>query len=248
MTTNVFCKKNNVLASDSRWSYRPLDDGVAVTRAIAFVDNAGYDKMAFDIDTGYMFAGPLDVIAKWREWALSPNQQIMPRPAVAPDFAVCMTDLTSGDIFMEHGQKVSDTFCRMAGTGAKHAYECWAVNQDAMRAVESAAKADVFSGGNVKFLMDGGRSHNLDFSVPVGAIRDEFLKRGMVMYIDERKAIPVHEAAKNDPRIGNLLDAVIKGQLSAEAPSGLDPVVWTPSDEKRLDDALAARAARRAAR
>jgi hypothetical protein len=247
MTTNVFCKKNNVLASDSRWSYR-VDDRVSVTRAVAYIDNTGYDKMALDIDTGYMFAGPLEVIAKWREWALSPNQQILPRPAVAMDFAVCMTDLESGEIFMEHGQKVSDTFCRMAGTGAKPAYECWAVNYDARRAVVSASKTDVFSGGDVKFLMECGTSHNLDFSIPVTSIRDAFLKRGMVMYTADRNPIPVQEAAQNDPRIKSLLDGVQKGQISAEAPSGLDPVVWTPADEKRLDEALAARAARRAAR
>jgi hypothetical protein len=221
---------------------------VGVTQAVAYVDNTCYDKMAFDIDTGYMFAGPLDVIAKWREWALSPNQQVLPRPAVATDFAVCMTDLESGEIFMEHGQKVSDTFCRMAGTGAKPAYECWAVNQDARRAVVSAANIDVFSGGDVKFLMDRGTTHNLDFSVPVNSIRDEFLKRGMVMYIADRKPIPVQDAAQQDPRIKSLLDGVQKGQISAEAPSGRDPVVWTPGDEKRLDDALAERARRRAAR
>jgi hypothetical protein len=106
----------------------------------------------------------------------------------------------------------------------------------------------VFSGGKVKYLMDRGGTHNLDFSTPATSIRDEFLKRGMVMYIADRKPVPVDEAAQNDPRIKGLLERVQKGQIQAEAPNGLDPVVWTPSDEKRLDDALAARAARRAAR
>ena len=40
-------------------------------------------------------------------------------------------------------------------------------------------------------------------------------------------------------------DKIKVGQLSAEAPSGYDPVVWTPADELRLDSALAKRAAHR---
>lgn len=246
MTTNVYCKKHNVLASDSRWSFRAIDDKIQSTVAVAFVDNTGYDKIAFDGDTGYMFAGPGLVIDKWREWALSPNQSVIPRPAVEADFAICMTDLESGEILMEHGQKISDTNCRMAGTGAKPAYECWSVNEDAKRAVVSATKQDMLSGGDVKFLGGVGVKHNLDFSVPFRSIRDQFLVKGMVMYIASPQAlIPLAQAAQNDPRIQDLVNRVKAEQMSAEAPSGFDPVIWTPADEARLDDALAKRTQRR---
>jgi hypothetical protein len=216
---------------------------------VAYVDDTGFDKMAFDEDTGYMFAGPGPVIDEWRKWALSPNQSLMKRPAVATHFAVCMTDLTTGEILLEHGQKVSDALCRMAGTGAQPAYECWAVNGDAQRAVVSATRKDPLSGGEVKFLSHAGSKHNLNFSVPFSSIKDQFLQKGMVMYIASSQApIPIAEAAKNDPRIKQLVDQVDKGQSAAEAPSGYDPVIWTPADEARLDEALAKRAARRLAK
>jgi len=68
----------------------------------------------------------------------------------------------------------------------------------------------------------------------------------MVIYITQPQvSVPIETASKNDPRIQNLVDQIRKDQLSAEAPNGFDPVVWTPSDEARLDAALAKRAAKR---
>lgn len=248
MTTNVFCKKKNVLASDSRWSFR-IDDKLSTTLVIAYVDDTGYDKIALDEDTGFIFAGPGHAIDRWRTWALSPNQALLPRPPVETDFAICMTDLESGDILMEHGQKISDEFCRTAGTGAFPAYECWKVNFDAKTAVESAKKVDLSSGGDVKFLSCGDRKHNLSFAASFDSIAAQFLHKGMVMYpASSHNAVPIAQAANDDPRVASLVSKVKSGQASAEAPSGLDPVVWTPADEARLDEALAARAARRAAR
>lgn len=247
MTTNVFCIKNNTLASDSRWSYR-IDDHVAITKVIAYVDDTGYDKIARDEDTGYIFAGPGVVIDAWRQWVQSPIQALIKRPDVSTDFAICMTDLATGEILMEHGQKVSDTLCRTAGTGAHPAYECWKQNFDAKTAVESAKKKDISSGGEVKFLQGCG-ANNLSADVPFAQIQQHFLQRGMVMYIaTSQKAVPAAEAAVSDPRVASLISKIQSGQASAEAPSGLDPVVWTPADEARLDEAIAARAARRAAK
>lgn len=247
MTTNVFCIKSNMLASDSRWSYKELDDRINTTYAIAYVDDTGYDKIAFDEDTGYIFAGPGETIDKWRTWALSKNQSVMQRPAVANNFAVCMTDLATAEIIMEHGQKISDEFCRTAGTGAKPAYECWTTNGNARRAVDSAKMLDHFSGGDVKFLCGTTRKNNLDFSATFSSIAQQFLNKGMVMYpASPNPPIPIVQAANDDPRIRALVDKVKLDQLSAEAPSGFDPVVWTPADEQRLDAALAKRAERRA--
>lgn len=244
MTTNVFCKKNNVLASDSRWSYRLDRDGIPSTQAIAYVDDAGFDKIAFDEDTGFLFAGPGDVIEQWRKWVAHPA---VTRPAVALNFAICMTDLATGDILMEHGQKVVAEQCRAAGTGAKDAYDCWVVNGDARRAVASAIKFDRLSGGSVKFLNGSDRENNVDPSVDFSSVATEFLKRGMVMYptSSSSKEVALAEAAKDDPRIAELVRKVAANQLAAEAPSGYDPVVWTPADEARLDEALALRAKKR---
>ncbi len=59
-------------------------------------------------------------------------------------------------------------------------------------------------------------------------------------------AIPIGQAAQQDPRIKDLVERVKVGAVSATALSGFDPVVWTPADHARLDQALEDRAKRRA--
>jgi hypothetical protein len=249
VTTNVFDKAKNVLASDSRWSYELKSDGSPAPIAVAYVDDTGYDKIAYDIDTGYLFAGDGLLIDKWRTWALSDIQVMLQRPPVTDGFAICMTDLETGDVIYEHGQQVIDTYCRMAGTGYRGAYECWVKNGDAKKAVVSAAKKDYFSGGEVKFLNGFDRKNNLSFASSFSSIKDQFLVKGMVMYTTPfQSPIPLEQAAAKDTRIADLIQNVKMGALSAGAPSGYDPVVWTPSDVARLDEALENRAKRRAAR
>jgi hypothetical protein len=250
MTTNVFCKKSNVLASDSRWSFKITDQigdtEIRSTAAIAYVDDTGYDKICYDRDTGYIFAGPGLVIESWKNWVASPDQDSIKRPAVALDFSMCMVDLESSEIIDEHGQKVRDTNCRMAGTGAKHAYSCWAVNQNAELAVKSAIKSDFFSGGEVKTLHGSNISKSrISLSLDFSLINQQFLQRGKVMYASNQHTIPLSQAAMNDPRIQSLVNRVASGQSYAEAPSGYDSVVWTPADEQRLDAALEKRAEKR---
>lgn len=248
MTTNIFCKGNNTLASDSRWSFLVRDgERLVSTTAIGYIDNTGYDKIVYDEDTGFVFAGNGPLIDQWRQWVLNGNV-LTPRPPVATDFAVCMTDLENSNIIFDHGQKVRHDDCRTAGTGAHPAYDCWNVNKDAKRAVISASAVDPMSGGEVKYLVGSSRQHNLDFSTSFDSIAEQFLQKGMVMYMNSQIPIPLDKAAVNDPRIEHLRNNVAKGAITAVAPSGYDPVVWTPSDEARLDAALAERAARRQAR
>ena len=243
MTTNVSCIKGNTLASDSRWSFEIFDGSVVF--AVAYVDNTGYDKISFDIDSGYIFAGHSELIDQWKKWVAT--DQTDPRPPVARDFAVCVTTLSDGSIFFEHGQLVQDENCRMAGTGAEGAYDCWSIHQDAKKAVESAKVSDIFSGGDVKYLHGEAKDHNLNLPALFTAIKNEFLKKGMVMYTNpQSKAIPIDEACANDSRIQTVRDNVANGSLAAKAPNGRDPVIWTPADEARLDKALLERAQRRA--
>jgi len=253
MTTNVFDKARNVLASDSRWSFQLRDGHFSHSpdrNVIPCVDNTGYDKITFDEDSGYLFAGDGQVIEQWKRWVAAPLQCVLPRPPTAQGFAVCITDLKTGEIRFEHGQRISDTDSRFAGTGSEPAYECWKVNRDAERSIVSACSLDVYSGGQVKFLH--GREtihHNLQTATPFSAINALFLTQGMVIYMNENQgqtAIPIDRAAQQDPRIKDLVERVKVGAVSATAPSGFDPVVWTPADHARLDQALEDRAKKRA--
>lgn len=238
MTTNVYDKDKSLLTTDSRWSYRPLSDGVPSTQVVAYVDDTGFDKIAFDDVAVFMFAGPGDLIDRWKTFVSSPNKVLLRRPDVARTFAICMILKSSGEIVMEHGQKIKGSGFRFAGTGAEPAYECWSSNKDPKKAVKSATTKDPLSGGTVKFFQSQDGTHNLDTGVAFSSVAEQFLAKGQVMYTAQNAIVPVAQAAQQDPRIAALVAKVQKGGVSAEAPSGYDPVVWTPEDEQRLDDAL----------
>lgn len=241
MTTNAYDKSKVMLATDSRWSFREVTDGIRSSVFVAFIDDTGFDKIASDDECAYMFAGPGPLIDQWKKWVVSPNQAILPRPPVATDFAICAVDMESGNIWFEHGQKVSDSDCRFAGTGAKHAYDCWSVNRDVRRSIASATNGDHLSGGTVMHFCCRTRETNLQAQIDFASITNLFLEKGMVMYPATKAPLPIREAAQNDPRIASFVEEIRRGQVSAEAPSGYDPVVWTPADEARLDEAIAQR-------
>lgn len=242
MTTNVFDKTAGVLASDTRWSFRLIQDGpIKSTLALLYVDDTGFEKIEYQPDYSFIFAGPSDLIDRWKKWINSSTRSLENPPGVANDFALCIIDMATGEVLEEHGQRIRDDLYRFAGTGAEPAHNCWKENKDPKRAVASAtaAGADIFSGGEVKYLNIKDASHNLNVSGTYELINQLTLKRGMVMYLSGNHApMPIDEAAANDPRIKDLANKIAKGEVAAEAPCGLDTVVWTDTDVQRLNASL----------
>lgn len=238
MTTNVFDQDKNHLATDSRWSYSVKGKhGTDLPDIVGFVDDTGFDKIVFDDTTAYMFAGDGALISQWRDRILARSLMDGRRPGVARNFAICMVRRSDAFIVMEHGQQISGGPFRFAGTGAEPAYECWKVNGDPQKAVQSAQLLDRASGGDVKYFDGKSSRHNIDFSVGFAEIAEQFLKKGRIMYTNQ--SIPVADAVKNDPRAEEFVSRIRAGTIQAEAPSGYDPVIWTAADETRLDKALA---------
>jgi hypothetical protein len=237
MTTNVVDGRQQALASDSRWSFMIEGIGYDRKHAFVYVDDTQFDKIELAGDDALIFAGPASLIAEWKAWARFPVRGLMNRPGLVTDFSICMIDVPSKTVFFEHGQKITGTDHRFAGTGAKGAYDCWSVNYDAQRAVKSAYTLDVFSGGAVRFLDLNARAHNLGNEVDPGTINKAALHSGVVMYTNH-KEVPIQEAMKDDPIVRKAVDKIANGSVSAQAPAGKDPVVWTDADVARLDAAL----------
>jgi hypothetical protein len=240
MTTNVFDKSAGILASDTRWSFRLVQDGpLKSTLALLYVDDTGFEKIEHQPDYSYIFAGPSDLIDRWKKWINSETRNVEAPPGVANDFALCIVEMATGEVIEEHGQRIRDALYRFAGTGAEPAHNCWKTNKDPRKAVQSAAAGDIFSGGEVKYLSLKDSSHNLDGSGTYESINQLTLKRGMVMYLSGNHApMSIDEAAANDPRIKHLAQKIAKGEVAAEAPCGLDTVVWTDTDVQRLNASL----------
>lgn len=239
MTTNVYDIQSRIIASDSRWSYRLLD-GFKSVIAVVYADDTGFDKIEVHQEYCAIFAGNSKLIDDWKNWIRCTAKHVVKRPIVIDDFAMCLIDKRTGAVKFEHGQKISDEKSyRFAGTGAYPAYKCWNNNKDALRAVESAKIDDHYSGGEVKFLTLEDDKHNVNHSGVFESINSSILTRGMVMYTAEsQKLVPIQEAAKSDKEVRKLVDQIASGSVSAEAPSGLDTIVWTESDVERLDAAL----------
>jgi hypothetical protein len=236
MTTNVYDYAAKQLASDSRWSFSLKDGGFLY--AVVYVDNTGFEKIEYQPDYSYLFAGRSDLIDEWKKWARSPNKILIPRPPVIDDFALCIIHSETGEIKFEHGQKIVGSDHRFAGTGAHPAYYCWLKNKCSQKAVESASSVDIFSGGEVKYLSLEQKQHNLNQITSHESINEITLRKGMVMSLPVTQPVPLHEAAEKDPRVKDFTTKIANGEVSAEAPSGRDKIVWTDSDVKRLDDAL----------
>ena len=239
MTTNVFDVKAAIIASDSRWSFT-LKDGAAL-RAVVYADDTGFDKMVFGEGVCALFAGRSNLISLWKDWIRSNNKVVLRRPITEENFSMCVVSATDGKLIFEHGQKITDDHYRFAGTGAKPAHTCWLTNKDAIRAVQSAALNDHYSGGEVKYFKVNTQDHNISSTGQYSAINEAIFKRGIVMYPTyEGKKVSIQDAASKDPQIGELMKKIASGDAVAEAPSGHDPVIWTETDIKRLDNSLEA--------
>lgn len=237
MTTNIFDGKVNLFCSDSRWSWG-IPDLYGHHYATLYVDNTIFDKIEPQPDYSFIFAGCSKLICEWKRWIRSENRVVMPPPRVIDDFAMCMVNTNSGKIEVEHGQRISGSDHRFAGTGAYPAYQCWNANRDANKAVSSACNEDTLSGGAVKYLEMKTFQHNVNLTGNYLSINELALKEGMVMYKSIDKTTSFQEAAINDPIIADFAVKVANGSASAEAPSGKDKIVWTDADVKRLNEAL----------
>jgi hypothetical protein len=231
MTTTVFDGAARLVTSDSRWT-TPLDS------AIAFVDDTGFDKIAVAKGNAFVFAGDSAQIANWKNWLHSIPTGSTGRPPAVVGLAILIADIASANVSFEFGQSALPN-ARFGGSGAIHARACWSVNADARRAVETAKLVDPHTGGTIKFLDFTTGQGNFSSAVAFDAIREAFLQRGMVMYMNSTKSIvPVDVAAHQDPQVLALRDKVAAGQISMSAPCHTMYNEWSDKDRERLDEVL----------
>lgn len=236
MTTNVVDQAAKVTASDSRWS-SIVKDPLGAHHALIYVDDTDFDKIEYSADYSMVFAGSALIIEMWKMWFRN-SRDHKKRPPVINDFALCMLDMKTAAVEFDHGQKITGSDHRFAGTGAYYAYTCWNQNKDAARSVKTAFASDFLSGGQVKTLDMQTHKHNLKQSTDHKTINQSILQRGLVMFA-KGKTVSVNDpSVQKDVFVQQRLNDIAKGHVSAEAPSGNDTLVWTDADVQRLDAAL----------
>jgi len=178
-------------------------------------------------------------------WIAQPSS--LTKPPIIQDNAVisvCIANIETALVRFERGQEISLPLARFAGSGAKFARNCWLINNNAQRAVTSAAEQDLFSGGIVSFFDFCSGQHNLLNSVSIKDVQTQLLE-GFVMYkfINSGQPIPAREAAARDPDVKALLDKVAQGQISVNAPCESMYTPWTENEINEfhavLDDIFA---------
>ena len=237
MTTNAIDLVQRVIASDSRWS-------VQIGDQFLFVDDTGFDKIVNANAACAIFAGSMALIDLWRSWFKQPVLNLKARPPTSvPEHGlhihICMLSkpecrllyLTPG-YFPFPAIGPYEAF--FTGTGAEYAVTCFSTNRCSKRSVQSAASADIATGGETKFLEVASNIGNLSpGDVMFAQALEAFKTRGMVMDMNSKKTVSVLECQNA------AVKAVLSGGTSLTAPTGRPPHVYSDDDEAELDAALA---------
>lgn len=241
MTTNVYDRSRLRMTSDSRWS---VDSDFG---AVLYVDDTGFDKIVIAAEHAFLFAGSAPVIQEWKDFLRKMEEgEVLPRPS-AKGIALLMAKLSCGTIIASYGHDIAlpskDSLdASFAGSGARFAAKCWEKNKCSHRAVETAKASDPYSGGQVMYLELDSRETNIQNSSNVVELPRALIDKGMVMYKSAPTVVQqlsITEAAKNDPRIQDLLKEIASGTVEIQAPC--DSMLSTPTQEEneRIDKALA---------
>lgn len=243
MTTNVICKDQNLLTSDSRWSIEGFD---GQPHLIAYVDDTGFDKLAVSPQFAMVFAGNAELIERWKAWFAAPKLDLINRPpamahvnnGTSPvSVTIGLVEKATGDMIFSAGMFMSHReVARFSGSGAQFAKDCYAVNGCGMRAVTSAATKDHFTGGETKYIQLNKGSMNL--SVLPGSKQEminALQQRGFVMDTNTKTVTAMSDWKSPT---SDAQKAISAGIETLSAPTGLPPHQWTIQEEQDLEKAL----------
>ena len=243
MTTNVYDASGGVLATDSRWSYQH-------GWFLIYIDETAFEKLEVIGNFAFMFAGRGQVIQNWKTYLRSKPTDGSNMPDCD---GMCMSGVntTTGAIRFAEGNSVSREGATFAGSGSKHAVECWLRNRNAKRSVESAKVFDPATGGRTMYYELNGGGHNLaqgHVGLP-GTIADvdkALLTRGIIMDtrplqapgvpfpLSNGASTPAPASDVDKKEIDELMRKLQTGEASAEAPCDGMYSEWTPEAKDRL--------------
>lgn len=232
-----------MLSTDSRWS---SDNG----DWIAYVDDTGYDKLAFTPQVGFLFAGDMPPIDAWKTYVsrgMKKSERPAPPTVWIPGTRVTIIQVALADgriMFKSHNFANTSfgaaTRALFAGTGAEAAKICWDEKKCARTAVETAATKDCRSGGKVVYLDRKTREHNIVNSATSVSVQDQLKDRGYFMSVTQPVPVLLKDAANDpsNPAAQAFAKAVMSGAAPLTAPfPGMDEP-WAPEKFGELDAAL----------
>ncbi|WP_348696451.1 hypothetical protein [Duganella fentianensis] len=239
MTTNVFDVTTGQLTSDGRWSIEKMD-------WLVFVDDTGYDKIIFDDDLAFAFAGNVTKINFWKEWVAGgrvdpvPMDKLDQMQLIIVNMVTGALEFASDYILFSHAGNALEAL--YGGSGGPSAKDCWNSNRCAITAIESAKSKDVFSGGQTKFLLSKTKQNNLSNNVGVTEINEQCKQRGLMMNLkNPLNTVLVKEAANDgsNPIVQSIANDVMQGKAEMSAPFPGMHLPWTQEKKSELSSVLA---------
>lgn len=238
MTTNVICRVNSIISSDSRWSYEVNPS------LIVYVDDTGFDKISLRPLHAMVFAGDGLLISQWKNWFQADQLDFHTMPPVHRLVGNSMVSL-SVSLVQRHDGKVlfssgwwldHEEDARFAGSGAQPAKDCYVINGCSRKAVASAAELDPFTGGEIKYIELATGQHNLSvLQATLDDATQALQERGYVMDTTNNVVTPIKDLNLS---ASEALRAIASGAASLSAPTGLPTKCWSPSDQSALRKAL----------
>jgi len=216
-----------------------VKDPLGNHHALIFIDDIGFEKICFDDDYAYMFAGDGSLIQMWKQWISSPVKSLLQIPNI-PDgmpFSICIVDCSSGFIKADFGVISGGLLVRFAGSGREPARECWSKNKCARKAVMSAIAIDRCSGGNVKYLEISSKKNNLNDVNSIADVSRELKTKGKVMFPNQH-GIVKSIADVDDQFVQKQVDKIVAGEASLGAPVGDAHATWTSEDNEKLHSVM----------
>jgi hypothetical protein len=247
LTTNIIDHKAKQVCSDSRWS--GLIDWKG-DKYLLFVDDTNFHKLEHSDKAVIVMAGDAELIGHWKKWWQNPELDRLPDVTLEDNREIVITivhkkdnrvifDIGSKHAMYDSEQEINTAI--FAGSGGIHAANFWGIVPCAIRAVESAAEHDPFTGGNVMYVdYNIDKSNLTDESNNVQEINNALVERGMIMKVEIKDsvtsvAIPIteHEAHTE------IVQSISSGQINPSAPvSTIRKAEWTDERKEKLAEAI----------
>lgn len=239
MTTNIVDLESGLLTSDSRWSIQPTG-----LNFLIFIDDTNFDKIAIGHhqNLAFIFAGNGMLIELWKNAVSTGTPAIGTLPFSLNGQSIAIGIIKLGDapeMIFSKNHDIAKGPASFAGSGSRHACECWLVNKCAKKAVGSASKLDFYTGGEIKYLELSTRNNNLSNTASMSDVHSHLLQRGTVMYTSKpNESMAIEQAAANDPNVKAVVDQMASGELTANAPCDGMYNDWHEREQQELHDIL----------
>lgn len=242
MTTNAIDKEKLLVTSDSRWSI-PLPNENSPTH-VAFIDDTGFEKISVSQHGAIVFAGDGLLISEWKAWFKLPMPLFVPTPPTEREISpgvwagvnICLIT-TAGRVLYDWGQCVTHgDSARFSGSGKFLARNCFAKNGCSIKAIDSAALEDPFTGGTTRYLELSTGISNLTKDEATLQDAEQLLNdRGSIMEIATGVVTPLKDAQTS---MADAIHALQNGP-TLSAPTGHPSRKWSDEEKAALQTALA---------